>query len=348
MEIFFTPGPSALYFTYQDHLRSAQKEQVGSISHRSQAFQNIFAHAVEQIKETLSLPEEYHVFFMPSATECWERIGQNLITHTSHHFVHGSFGNKFYKMISEMGKNAEKTSLASTSPFIPDHSEGELIALTMNETSTGYQHDNEDLKKIRDLNPSALVALDVVSATPAIRIDYSLVDTAYFSVQKCFGLPAGLGVWIVNESAVEKAQTLDHPSYHSIPSLMKYAQKNQSPETPNVMNIYLAGNIAEDMNRRGVKAIQTETHYKAALLYQTIEQHPLLEVAISEKKHRSKTTIVANCLDTSGLKSFLKSKGMIIGGGYGGAADTQIRIANFPAHSKEQVELLCDTLMKFG
>ena len=41
----------------------------------------------------------------------------------------------------------------------------------------------------------------------------------------------------------------------------------------------------------------------------------------------------------------LKEKGLIIGKGYGSTTN-QIRIANFPTHSKEVFELLCDELIK--
>ena len=46
--------------------------------------------------------------------------------------------------------------------------------------------------------------------------------------------------------------------------------------------------------------------------------------------------------------SFFQSKGLIVGKGYGDKKEHQIRIANFPAHSKEQVELLCDSLENFS
>lgn len=344
---FFTPGPSELYYTYPDHHRTAMRENIGAISHRSKAFEKLYRHTIEQLTELLQLPEDYRVLFVSSATECWERIAQNLITQDSEHFVHGDFGRKFFETSQALGKQARLTPI--TGPFEATTSSANVIALTMNETSTGFQHTAEDLKEMRRLNPSALIALDVVTATPSLEIDFSLVDTAYFSVQKCFGLPAGLGVWLVNERAMERAIQVNHPSFHSLPSLLKMAEKNQTPETPNVLGIYLLGKIAEDMLRRGISAIRSETNYKAALLYQTMEALPLLSPAIMEKPHRSKTTLIANTLtDSSVLISRLEEKGMILGSGYGARKTDQVRIANFPAHSKEQVEMLCDTLQNLG
>lgn len=196
-KVFFTPGPSEIFFTYQDHLKNALNEQLGSISHRSKRFQEVFGFTVAQLSELLKLPDGYRVVFATSATECWERISQNLITDGSHHFVSGDFGEKFYKVSKAFGKRPKITHINGR--FRPVQVEEKLIALTMNETSAGFMHTMENLQEMRSLNPGALIALDVVSGTPTIDVDFSLVDTAYFSVQKCFGMPPGLAVWIVNE-----------------------------------------------------------------------------------------------------------------------------------------------------
>ncbi len=345
-KVFFTPGPSQLYFTFEDHFRSAMKENIGSISHRSSAFQALFQHTTEQLTELLQIPQGYRLLFVSSATECWERIAQNLISSTSHHFVNGSFGEKFHSVADAFGKSAHLEWIDES--FKPKTVESDLIAITMNETSTGFQHTMDEVKEMRKLNPDALIALDVVSAVPCIEIDFAQVDTSYFSVQKCFGMPAGLGVWILNEQAIDVASETNHPSYHSVKELIRMADKNQTPETPNVVGIYLLGKIAEDMNRRGISAIRNETNYKAALLYQTLEAHPLFDPAI-RKSHRSKSTAVANTVgDSLRAIKFFEALGMHIGSGYGDHKKSQIRIANFPTHSKEQVELLCDSLEKFG
>ncbi len=346
-KVFFTPGPTEIYFTYQDHLRSALNEQLGSISHRSKRFQEVFQSSVEQLSELLNLPDGYRIVFATSATECWERITQNLITKSSHHFVSGDFGEKFFKVSKAFGRAAEMSHIEGT--FHPITVGQELIALTMNETSAGYMHTQENLQDMRQLNPDALIALDVVSGSPAIEVDFSLVDTAYFSVQKCFGMPPGLSVWIVNERAIEKAKEVNHPSYHSLPNLLTQADKNQNPCTPNMLAIYLLGKIAEDMNRRGVKAIRSETNYKAALIYQTLQNHSNFELSVDDKAHRSKTVAVAKSqVGSKKVIDFFGEKGMVIGTGYREQKETHIRIANFPAHSKEQVEQLCDSLEKFS
>jgi phosphoserine aminotransferase len=137
-------------------------------------------------------------------------------------------------------------------------------------------------------------------------------------------------------------------SYHSIPSLHTHALKNQNPETPNVLGIYLLGKVVEDMIRRGIEPIRKETDYKATLLYQTLKDHPLIKPAVAETEFQSKTVIVAECGKyTDQVTQTLLQHGMQPGDGYGPFKKTQLRFANFPTHSKEQYELLVDTLNKF-
>ncbi len=355
MQAYFTPGPSQLYHTYEAHLRTATKAQLGSISHRSAEFQKIYSETESNLRKLLSLPEDYSIFFLSSATDIWERIIQNLVIKSSHHFVNGAFSKRFYEFALKMGKSSTQIASSGVEEFesfdIP--SDSELIAITQNETSRGYSFDSEKLQTIRANHPDKLIALDVVSATPAVNIDFSLVDTAYFSVQKCFGMPAGLGVWIINDKCLTKAQELEssvaNSPYRNISSIQKYALKHQTPETPNVVAIYILGKIAEDMIARGLKIIQNETIYKSTILYQAIESHPLLSPAISSKKNRSKTVVVANCEGSqTKVLDYYKNMKMVIGKGYGEFKQSQIRIANFPAHSKEQIELLCDHMAKIS
>ncbi|ELR71483.1 phosphoserine aminotransferase [Fulvivirga imtechensis AK7] len=355
-KFYFTPGPSQLYFTVEEHIKTALKESVPSLSHRGRAYENIHAAAVEGVRQLLQLPADYHVFFTSSATEVWERIIQNLVRTESFHFVNGAFSKRFHEIAQNYNINALSNEVKEglvvdvEKLLIPETTE--LIAITQNETSTGAAQPVEDIYTIRKAFPNQLIAVDVVSSTPYINIDYSLVDTAYFSVQKCFGLPAGLGVWVVNNRCFEKAEKLMNEglvigSYHSLPALMEKAAKNQTPETPNVLGVYLLGKVAEDMLKKGIDQIRRETEYKAAVLYQAFDQSPVLSAFVSNREHQSKTTLVAKSTNPSaGIISKLSEKGLVIGSGYSKFKEQHIRIANFPTHSKEQVEMLADELIK--
>lgn len=353
-KIYFTPGPSELYFTVPDHIKQALNDKVASISHRSKKFEEIYKSAVNNIRQLLNIPENYHIFFTGSATEIWERIIQNCVGEHCSHFVNGSFSERFYETALELGKQAEKFEAQEGSCVKTDAIEisgdSELIAFTQNETSTGAAQPLEDIYNIKSRYPDSLIAVDVVSTLPYINLDYTKIDTAFFSVQKGFGLPAGLGVWLVNNRCLEKAGNLlkagkNIGTYHSLTSLLGKGTKNQTPETPNVLGIYLLSKVCEDMLDKGIAQIRKETEYKAAVLYNAIKNNAFLDAFVEEEAYRSKTVVVAETtISSSKVIKKIEEKGLIIGSGYGPYKDTHLRIANFPTHSKEQTEQLADML----
>lgn len=355
LKYYFTPGPSELYFTVPDHMKTALTEKVASISHRSAQFQKYFKHASEQLRTLLNVPETHHIVFTSSANEIWERILQNGVKEHSFHFVNGAFSKKFYDFGVQLGKSPQKVEVPFGEGFTEEHlaipANMEMIAVTQNETSAGVSFPVEYLPTLRKNNPDALITVDAVSSVPYPEFDYSTIDSVYFSVQKGMGLPAGLGVWILNDRCVEKATQLKNEglsvgTYHSIPSLLKKAEVFQTPATPNVLGIYLLGKVVEDMNRRGAAVIRQETNYKAAFMYQALENSPYFEPLVKEKSHRSKTVIVAKCLEKTPAEilEYFAQKKMILGSGYGSHKTEQIRIANFPTHSKESFLMLVDLI----
>lgn len=351
----FTPGPSQLYFTVQDHMRAAFREGIPSISHRSKIFENIYAEAAAGLRELLGAPADYHIFFTGSATEIWERAAQNLTEKKSLHLVNGSFSSRFHEIALQCGKQAVKIESTEGAGFdFPSiASDTEMIALTHNETSTGVSLPMAFINRFREAAPDSLIVVDAVSSLPFPKFDFTKIDSVFFSVQKGFGLPAGLGVWIVNDRCIEKAKQvsaagLSIGSYHNLVSLHANAKKNQTPETPNVLGIYLLNAVVKDFLQRGVEALRRETEYKAALLYHTLSKHGLFEPFVKDKDLQSKTVIVANTGEhTSAVTEFLGKHGLQPGDGYGKNKATQLRFANFPAHSKEVFEQLSDALEKY-
>jgi phosphoserine aminotransferase len=352
----FTPGPSQLYFTVPDHAREAFKSGIPSLSHRSKLFEQISAETTSGIRELLNVPAGYEIYFTSSATEIWERIIQNLVEEKSLHLVNGSFSKRFYEIALQLNKRPEKIEVKEGEGFSEHQQQNsaELIALTHNETSTGVSLPLDFIHGFKEQNPNALIAVDAVSSLPYPAFDFTKLDTVFFSVQKGFGMPAGLGVWIVNQKCIAKAEQLlskgmSIGSYHTIPSLKSNAAKNQTPETPNVLGIYLLNQVIKDFLRRGVETLRRETEYKAAILYQALEQNALLCPFVRDKKFQSKTVIVADCQShTERLTKHLQGKGLFPGDGYGSNKKTQLRFANFPAHSKEQFEYLVDSIAEFS
>ena len=354
--INFTPGPSQLYFTVEDHARTAFKEGIPSLSHRSKKFEALYRDVSEGLRELLGVPANYHILFTGSATEVWERIIQNLVERKSLHLVNGSFSKRFYEVALQLGRSSTSIEVPMGQGFgddVPVSDDTELIAITQNETSTGVSTALPLISNLRKKHPGRLIAVDAVSSLPYPDFDYNAVDTVFFSVQKGFGLPAGLGVWLVNERCIEKANAMlarkiSIGSYHNLPSLIQHEAKHQTPETPNVLSIYLLGKVIADMLRAGIHRIRKDTEYKAAILYNELNAHGVIKPFVSNPESQSKTVIVAETGSaTKALTDRLLERGLQPGDGYGPGKATQLRFANFPTHGKEQFELLCDVIKSF-
>jgi len=353
MNVNFTPGPSQLFYTVEDHVRQAFKNGIPSLSHRSKEFESIYAAVKGGLQELLGIPPDFHIFFTGSATEIWERSVQNLVEKNSAHFVNGAFSKRYFEIAGQLGKTTHKVESPFGSGFTDSVTlagNTELIALTHNETSTGVSLPMSFVNSFKANYSEALIVVDAVSSLPYPSFDFNKIDSIFFSVQKGFGLPAGLGVWIVNERCLAKAEKISKAggpigTYHSLPTLLANEKKNQTPETPNVLGIYLLSKVIQDFNRRGIQIIRKETEYKAAILYQAFEVHGLAKPFVQDKAHRSQTVIVAECGDnTQKIAEHLAKVGLHAGEGYGEKKKSQLRFANFPTHSKEQFELLVDTL----
>lgn len=355
--VYFGPGPSQLFPGVDQFISKALEDDVCSISHRSKDFKDIYEKTVVGLRKLISLPENWKIVFISSASESWERIILNAVQDRSYHFVNGSFSKKFFQYAQEQGVEAHKFEVPAGEGVdakqadIPEMTE--LISFTHNETSTGVFTQLNDIYDVRSEHPDSLISVDVVSSLPYPDIDFSKIDTAYFSVQKCFGLPAGLGVWMVNDRFLEKAKKMANSdrvvgAHHNLLDMVSKGEEFQTLETPNVLGIYLLGEVIEQMNQKGAQMLRKETDEKAQLLYDLVEQSAMFDYAVADEKYRSKTVIVLKTKsEPSEINEYLKPFGMQVGAGYGSFKKTQIRIANFPAHSIDNVKKLVECLQKF-
>ena len=349
-QVYFTAGPAELYPKFEEYLQEFVDLQLGSISHRSGQFKKIYQHTDEQLRILMKIPAEHAIMFTGSASEIWEKLILSTVEHESFHLVNGSFSDKFHQYAQMLQKHTNVLKKPLGEGFLYNEIEvpqyTELICTTQNETSTGVQMREADIHKLKRSNNDKILAVDMVSSAPIPELDFNVIDTALFSVQKSFGMPAGLGVWIANEKCLEKANSLKSKgisigAHHDLPTLWKNAKEYQNPATPNVMGIFLLGKIAEDMNNIGIEKIRKETDEKAKKLYKFFDNKNDFSLSVKNPDLRSKTVAVVNTERPSAeIINALKTKNLIVGAGYGAGKDSQIRISNFVANSMEQIENL--------
>lgn len=351
---YFTCGPTELYPVVREFMLDAIDKKILSISHRSKDFELIFKYTVDELKKLMGIPDDFMIFFSSAGTECMERIIENLVEDCSFHFVNGSFSERFYRTARELKKNPLLHQVEFGKGFDFDSIEipekVDLICITQNETSSGVAVPMKKISGLKDKYPDKLIAIDIVTSAPYQKIDFSKVDIAFFSVQKGFGLPAGLGVTIIRESCISKTISLKElnyniGAYNNFIDAASYYKKNQTTVTPNMLGIFLIGKVANYLNTIGIEKIRFETEEKARIFYDYFFTRKDLKLFVEDPFDRSKTIIVVDCFDKqAAVKKYLSENGFIVSSGYGKYAVNQIRIANFPMHTIEDVTRMIEVL----
>ncbi len=353
-KVYFTAGPSQIYPTVPQHLQNAVRDGIISISHRGSQFTDIYAKMESGLRAVLEVPEDFHIFLFSSATEIWERMALNCVERESFHLVNGNFSQSFAEIAKRCGKQVGIHQVGDFEGFdmdqvvVPDSAE--LIAAIANESSTGVMTPPEDLYKLRHRYPDKLLVVDAVSALPTWRVDISQLDGLYFSVQKGFGLPAGLGVLILSPRMLERGLELERKgqfvgTYHRWSKLQETSLKKQTPATPNVLGIYLLAQVCADM-APAMDALLHAHAEKFRLLSDFVAHHPMLDFAVQDARVRSNTVAVVDTKypDVKAKMKDVERQGFVLGSGYGKFADRQMRISNFPGTSVEDMKALLRVL----
>ncbi len=222
----------------------------------------------------------------------------------------------------------------------------DLLCLTHTETSNGTAIADPVLSMLR-ASFEGLIAVDATSSMAGVALPWPAADIWYASVQKCFGLPSGLGVMILSPRAVERAKrTGEAAHYNSLEFVVENFRKFQTPYTPNILGIYLLGRLMDWLEPVGVTA--GALMRRAADMYGFLAGHGFgLPVQSLECRSATVITVEAEKHIIAGLKTFALDRDIVLGNGYGEKKETTFRIANFPAITDPEFDILKECLLDF-
>lgn len=346
--ISFYPGPSRVHDEIPQYVKDAARLGIMSINHRSEEFVAISKKTITLLKQRLSVPKNYTVFFTSSATECWEVIAQSWVVDKSYHLYNGAFGQKWFEYTNRIKPGA--TAIPFDREFALDPAnlifEGSnaILCLTQNETSNGTQVSKKIIASIKKNNSNHLVAIDATSSMAGIILDFKSADIWFASVQKCFGLPAGMGIMVCSPTAIARAKAINNTQYYnSVVFMDAMMEKWQTPYTPNVLAIYLLMRVLE--KTKPIQEVHTTTLIRYKAWGSFFEKDKALKHLVKNKAVHSFTVVpVKGDSETiNKIKQNARKKGFLLGEGYGDLKSTTFRIANFPALKKVEI----NGLMRF-
>lgn len=347
----FFPGPSRVYPQIATFMQEAFDKGILSISHRSETFNAMSEKTVGLLKNKLNIPDNYTIYYTSSATESWEIIAQSLTKNQSVHFFSGAFGEKWFDYAQKLRPNA----IGNTFEINADHNieewniaaTAEIISITQNETSNGTQIRPQLIQQLREQHPEKLIAVDVTSSLAGISLPFEAADVWYGSVQKCFGMPAGLGLLICSPRAVARAKEIaDRKHYNSLLILDDNIQKWQTSCTPNVLAIYLLMRVLETIP--SIEETDKMIKARAKAYYEAVKESKTLMTLVENIAVRSDTIIAIKGSKEQVLewKASAKNENILLGAGYGKWKETSFRIANFPALQQDEVQAMLVWLAK--
>jgi phosphoserine aminotransferase len=335
--ITFYPGPSKVYPQVADYAAQAVRDGIVSLNHRSAGFMDIVRETVQLLHGKLAIPADYHIAFVSSATECWEIVAQSLTADASLHPHSGAFGKKWAEYAYKIKPPIELN-------------RADVLCLVQNETSNGTQVQMKTLAQFRQ-EFTGIIAVDAVSSMAGITFDWQQADVWFASVQKCFGLPAGLAVLVYSPAALKHAQSIgENEHYNSLLFIHENFAKFQTPYTPNGLGIYLLMRVLQQVPP--IAQVNDVTKRRAANWYTFFEQEMAsspFKLLITDKSVRSDTVIAVEGAPDAikQIKAAAQQVGITLGNGYGDWKDTTFRIANFPAITNDEIDQLVQFLRAY-
>jgi phosphoserine aminotransferase len=250
---------------------------VMEMSHRSKAFESIIQEAEADLRELMSIPDNYKVLFLQGgASQQFAAIPMNLMKNkVADYIITGQWAKKAYQEACIYGKaNIIASSADKTFSYIPDcsdlpvSSDADYVYICENNTIYGTKY-----KKLPDTKGKTLVA-DVSSCFLSEPVDVTRYGVIYGGVQKNIG-PAGVVIVIIREDLITE-DTLP-----GTPTMMKYkihADNASLYNTPPAYGIYICGKVFKWIkNLGGLEAMKVRNEKKAAILYDFLDQSKLFK-----------------------------------------------------------------------
>lgn len=351
--ISFYPGPSKVWDALPRYMQDAWQSGILSVNHRSPQFAALWQALVDQLHRKLDIPENYSILPASSATECWEIIAQSLLGSggKSLHLYNGAFGEKWQEYTHKL------TGATTKAPFLQDELPDldaldsqayALIALTHNETSNGTALPHGFMHNLRRQHLTPLIAADATSSMAGMDLPWAAADIWYASVQKGFGLPAGLAIMILSPKAVAAAADRgENKHYNSLGFILENARKQQTTHTPNVLALYLLMRSLQDRSTMAVVDQQIQERWQQWIVFW--KQQECFKLLVEEQSLQSPTvlTLLGSPEDVSRIKADALAAGFYLGNGYGPWKNSTFRIANFPAHTDKEIEMLRQFLLQW-
>jgi phosphoserine aminotransferase len=306
----FSGGPAALPESVLIHARDQMLDwnntgcSIMEISHRSPEFDELLKNVETKYRELLSIPESYHVLFLPGGGQGqFAAVPMNLLRgkKEADYLYTGVWSGLAIEEAKKycrphIAMSNESSKFFSLAPFREWrlNPQAAYLYYCPNETIAGLQFHKAPKVKV------PLVA-DMTSCLGAVDYDINDFDLVFAAAQKNLG-QAGVTVVIVKKELCDNALGIT-------PNILDYAKqaKEQSRvNTPPTYAIYMLDLMLDWMAEQGgVKALDKISREKSKALYDYIDQSDFYENQI-DPEYRSIINVSYRLPDAEKTQKFLE------------------------------------------
>jgi len=343
LKISFQADPPIPYHTSSYHIKQGFNMKLFEPSIRNQEFNSILKSATYNLRSLLKVPKNFYVIYMNTS---WFPLITLLSTNNQIATIDHS--NQFSRLTNMIRLVTEES--IHLNPIDPGYhgaiealKDSAQVLMSDTDPSTGNFFRTNLIQSLKGLNPKLNLHVDISYSVPTNDFDYDTIDSFFFKTNIGFGIYQGPEVWLVkknffnlNKEKIERILDIQ---------LFDRCEDTYCDQNIDLIKIYALGQIAADFNNRSLKIIKNETTYKSIIINSAIMNSNSFDLMIKNSDFQSKNIIAfTSGFSLDEMEKIFEKKGILLDNITYKGSGSLIRIGNYPAHSKEQAELLADII----
>jgi len=308
----FSAGPAALPQSVLEQVRDELLDWQGigasvmEISHRGGAFMAMAERAEADLRELLSIPDDYRVLFLAGGAQTqFSVVPLNILgeRESADYVITGHWsevarkeGERYCRTrVAASSEASGFTTVTDVNAWRTDP-QAAYLHYTPNETIHGLA-----FNEIPHVDGATLVA-DMTSALLAEPLDVRRFGVIYAGAQKNIG-PAGMTVVIIRDDLLDRASPLTPKVY----DYRRQAEAGSMANTPPTFAWYVAGLVFQWLKEQGgLAAMETVNRRKADKLYRAIDESGGFYRNPVDPPYRSRMNVPFTLADPSLDETFLR------------------------------------------
>jgi aspartate aminotransferase-like enzyme len=352
---FFLPGPTEVH---PDILAAQSQPMIG---HRGQAIQELMGRIEEGLKPVFQTLRPV-VVSTSSATGLMEAAVRNAVPPGEKVLclVNGAFSERFSEIVETCGRIADIWDVPWGEAHDPEqladrlsHDDYHAVTLSQSETSTGALQDLEAIAAVVAEDPGALLLVDSVTGIGGVRTltDEWEIDFILTGSQKALALPPGLAFAVASDAMLERARSIpDRGWYFDLDQLIDQLDERQTPATPAISLLYALDVQLSRIAEEGIEARWERHHAMQRRTFDWVADGAEGGVDIGVFAAEGQRSPTVTCITMPGggngsaVVKEMKSRGWVIGDGYGKLKESTIRIGHMGDHTVAELDGLLGEL----